>query len=1273
MIKISSFAKAKSNSNGNNNASSGGVVVPTVIMKKTPNVRIWGQWHDHTGDVNGDMTVEGKIDATGDITTQSSVIGKKGDFEDIVSETLKTTDIQATNIVSDNGFINNMSASSINTDSIEAKYGRYDELLVENLTGENGTFHNLTVTGKAHFFELVIDKITASGGAVIFSPADGFEVEKVIWLVNSSTDYLNIPATFLLPTNYHLIDYNNLNYTRAIIDVGGNKSNAFVVRPYNTTLDMDWYYFWETGELMRQDKIVELKYPDLYGEYKVIESSFPKVGVGVYNYKYEIVEEDTNEYLYNLSYPDGYALIDYKKLKISVCGHDIDGNRVEVDDTIKYATKVWVNEKEQFWFYEEDNLVTDLSTLYTKYNNLWQSYTRTYTPSITTYPIAKSFFTLNPYLLFLAENEQGRAIRNEWQVNDQAICRNFNEAKVGSSQNVKNKYYWGLVIETDYIDTNLAMQFDQIYIDKDGNLIGDYLAEEQFHIYHAIALDASDYDGVLDCEPGDAIAMLGNRTDKDRQKAIYISSYTSLDPSLEAPLFCQYTNIDSFSLSGKKLTWFSKNGNHIEGELVVRAIGDPSDIGKSVEDLINDKGDELSNEFQDWIDNTNSKIDEIDDRLKVLPTTDIVGGKIRTYSSWQSTIGSSLSCRTACTKPANSIIWYVDGERTTEQMPILKNGDIVAIEISFSNLSDNHIDKGTLVGEVINFTKPSIISLSEQKYTFSTTVKCQYILNGDLSDVWKGMSELSVKADSIQATVTDLKGDVNDNTKGIAQLTIRAGNIETSVSNLKGDISSIDQKADSILATVNKNYIELSNKGFTIGANTIVDGTLTVDNGHGFKMVNTNGDTLNITSTELPSYNNFVNKSNDSLTISDSSENNQLGKNAINIQFNYGLPNNGEYPPEYSTDKNWGQMSYADGYWTKYYYFDKTGTKSAVSSKTFHLLANNTQIPITNFTGKATILFVSPYIDGANAVLTQVKIVLINASTNKEVYTETIEQSRGIFETTDVKIDNISDGFYNRRATVEFKLRNASTLCNVSVASIGDYKIEIRPVVLFNARYNVNSGSFGLTTNCYSYISCNLTIPCANSSQLAVDGYDVNFGNNSHIYLGESSSIIKYGASSKIEIDSNECKIDKFKICNPNYLVDTNNLVFNNDDKNNNRYIKPITYKIKELYNTVNSGAAFWLVANPYVVDSEDDIIFCSYNGTIILPLKDNKFVIGNVVNIVNFSGGNVTIRTTTNDLNTGGDNLSIKYNSGNSVAKYTLANNKSVKCVKAFNSWYIF
>ena len=41
------------------------------------------------------------------------------------------------------------------------------------------TTNNLTVTGLAHFFELVIDKIKAAGGAQIYSPADGFVIQDI--------------------------------------------------------------------------------------------------------------------------------------------------------------------------------------------------------------------------------------------------------------------------------------------------------------------------------------------------------------------------------------------------------------------------------------------------------------------------------------------------------------------------------------------------------------------------------------------------------------------------------------------------------------------------------------------------------------------------------------------------------------------------------------------------------------------------------------------------------------------------------------------------------------------------------------------------------------------------------------------------------------------------------------------------------------------------------------------------------------------------------------
>lgn len=72
------------------------------------------------------------------------------------------------------GNIKNINSSIINTSIIKAKDGSIYDLVSENITT-----HNLEVTGLAHFFELIIDRIKAAGGAVLFTPADGFKVEEV--------------------------------------------------------------------------------------------------------------------------------------------------------------------------------------------------------------------------------------------------------------------------------------------------------------------------------------------------------------------------------------------------------------------------------------------------------------------------------------------------------------------------------------------------------------------------------------------------------------------------------------------------------------------------------------------------------------------------------------------------------------------------------------------------------------------------------------------------------------------------------------------------------------------------------------------------------------------------------------------------------------------------------------------------------------------------------------------------------------------------------------
>ena len=80
-------------------------------------------------------------------------------------------------------------ANTINAEMLNALEGQIDKLgtddldatkaFIKDLLSENITTDYLTVTKSAHFFELIVDKIKAAGGAVLLTPADGFKVDKV--------------------------------------------------------------------------------------------------------------------------------------------------------------------------------------------------------------------------------------------------------------------------------------------------------------------------------------------------------------------------------------------------------------------------------------------------------------------------------------------------------------------------------------------------------------------------------------------------------------------------------------------------------------------------------------------------------------------------------------------------------------------------------------------------------------------------------------------------------------------------------------------------------------------------------------------------------------------------------------------------------------------------------------------------------------------------------------------------------------------------------------
>lgn len=351
-MKIAKYNIPKDNSNNSGNGTPGSVAqlygtgansqvtIAESAKQLADTHTIWGQPFNGTQDVAGDIINAQNITNEGDITVNSYTDASGEHGGNITAlHTIKAEKFVGVDIDTSTGIINNLSG-----DNLTFTYADLAKILSQDITTKD-----LTVTGTAHFFELIIDKIKAAGGAVILSPADGFKVEKVI--------------TNRVPKTYRLC---------------------------------------------------------------------------------------------------------------------------------------------------------------------WKA------------------------------NDGEKAISNMWKIGDQAICRSFNQATIGTSYNVSNKYYWAVVDDTG--TTTIDGQdyhYIQIYADNHPE-------------------SASHNDGVVNPEPGDEIAMLGSRATKDdgtpdieRQSAIYISAYSSMDQGLKAPFIAQYTGINDFNLESHRYTWFAHNGNEIRGNFKV--------------------------------------------------------------------------------------------------------------------------------------------------------------------------------------------------------------------------------------------------------------------------------------------------------------------------------------------------------------------------------------------------------------------------------------------------------------------------------------------------------------------------------------------------------------------------------------------------------------------------------------------------------------------------------------------------------------------------------
>lgn len=169
----------------------------------------------------------------------------------------------------------------------------------------------------------------------------------------------------------------------------------------------------------------------------------------------------------------------------------------------------------------------------------------------------------NITLYWRCQDGNGKQRDNMWKVNDQALCMSFNQAKVGTSHNVNNKYYWCLV--TDVSDNNNPIEIDG-------------------ELYNYIRISRFDSVGVVEPEIGDSIVMCGYRGTDDiaRQSAIYMSAYSSLDKGLTAPVFAQYQGINDFDLESHRKSYYDANSAKFIGDFEVSN-------GQNLIDLIDGK------------------------------------------------------------------------------------------------------------------------------------------------------------------------------------------------------------------------------------------------------------------------------------------------------------------------------------------------------------------------------------------------------------------------------------------------------------------------------------------------------------------------------------------------------------------------------------------------------------------------------------------------------------------------------------------------------------
>ena len=399
MINIESYSKNKeSDSNTSNNGGTSGFANATTTIKtELETHELWGNKFNGTQDINGDLTSNGNIKAENAYVT-NEVSGNTGNFNNLSATTLTSETATFTSVTSQT-----LSSSEIKANEITSPNATLNEITSKNINNsETITTKNLKVTSSAHFFELIIDRGKSVGGSMLITPADGFDVD----IVQDSADEVKL-------------------LWQCQDEDGNQRDNMWKVNDQALCLSFN------KAKVGTTHNVANKYYWALVTS--VNKTNEPTVIDGV-KYNYITLSKTTVDNDLTVTNNAKITTINSTTGNITT----IKSNNITNTDTIK-TKNLSVTGTAHFF-----NLIIDKiksvggAALFTPADGFDVDIVQDSTDGVK--------------LLWQCQDEDGNQRDNMWKVNDQALCMSFNKAKVGTTHNVNNKYYWALVTSVNPVN-----------------------------------------------------------------------------------------------------------------------------------------------------------------------------------------------------------------------------------------------------------------------------------------------------------------------------------------------------------------------------------------------------------------------------------------------------------------------------------------------------------------------------------------------------------------------------------------------------------------------------------------------------------------------------------------------------------------------------------------------------------------------------------------------------------------------------------------------------